>query len=464
MGDILVGIGLGLPPRVFHLCGPDPVFQVLDVLHQLLLVVQDPVEFTLELSFLLARILCLFPELPDAPVKILHLELQAFRRVPEVVHLPVADPALLGEPVLFELPLPELCALLLVPPFQEKDLPLNVHGLGTGACDPLANRFDVTIELCQLLLPFLQLNGGLFPLLFDRFDLLPDPPDLLFGPLDHVVMPLPFVPGIPDCLLGSCDADRELVDLLPEVLCLVPTHLHKLVFDGLQLLLLHELAVRILPYLSPEQVQVVPVFLLLLLQVGNRRFLVQDLSLQEPGLVLCMFLLDLLILDCIVPFPFQAMEVVSKIVEENIHILEIMHGLLLVPVRPVDVLVEHGDTGNGIQDPPPVDVAHGGDLVDVPLLDKIVAVGGDPGMGEELLKLIELGCPSVDVEIAVVIVLVLLAGGKSDGTGELDLIRVHREDTVRVVEDEGDLAGGCSLPRLPAVEDEMGEPSGADGL
>ena len=105
---------------------------------------------------------------------------------------------------------------------------------------------------------------------------------------------------------------------------------------------------------------------------------------------------------------------------------------------------------------------HVDDAEDVSLAHDVVAFRADARLRQEVVELGQGRRASVDLEVGVV---VLVVGARAaDDAGERDLVLFDGNDAVVVVEDEADrtFAGGLLL--LPAVEDEVAQLAGADGL
>jgi hypothetical protein len=164
----------------------------------------------------------------------------------------------------------------------------------------------------------------------------------------------------------------------------------------------------------------------------------------------------------VVPVTGQLTDVPLDLVQEDADLLQVRLGLLPLLLRPLDVLVVAGDAGDVVQYASPLQVGHAHDAIDVPLLDEVVPVGGDAGVGQQVVELVEGAGLAVDVEVGVVGV--LLRGAVLDHAGEGDLVRVDGEDPVRVVEDQGDPAALRGPLGLAAVEDKVGQLARPDGL
>src|SRR3990170_3845529 len=171
---------------------------------------------------------------------------------------------------------------------------------------------------------------------------------------------------------------------------------------------------------------------------------------------------ELLVLQGALPVRFELGELPLDLLEDDPDPLEVLLRLPSLAFCLGDVVIELRDPRDVVEDPPAVHVRHGDDLLDVPLLDEVVPLRGDPPVGEEAVELREGRLPVVDVEVGVVAA--LHGGAQADVSRELDLVRLDGDRPVRVVEQEADLAGSRAFPFLPAVPDEVRELARADRL
>ena len=156
------------------------------------------------------------------------------------------------------------------------------------------------------------------------------------------------------------------------------------------------------------------------------------------------------------------MELLLDLVQDDLDPAEVLLGLLPLRVRLPDVVVELRDPGDVVEDLPAVHVGHRDDPLDVPLLNEVVPLGADPGVGEEAVELVQGGLPVVHIEVRVVPA--RDARRDRDVARELHLVRLDGDRAVPVVEEEGDLAVGGALLVLPAVPDQVREALGPDRL
>ena len=200
------------------------------------------------------------------------------------------------------------------------------------------------------------------------------------------------------------------------------------------------------------------------LLLARREFLFGDpvAGAREPGFGPVLVLLELLVLDGLEALAFEGPQVVLDLPEKGLDPLQIRVEVGPLGGRAVQFFVILTDPREPLEETPPRDRAHRDDLVDVPLLDEVVSVAAEAAVGKDRIDFRLGRSLSVDVEVGVVPV--RIRGGQFDVPGDLHLRRIDGQKLVRVVEDERDLALRGGLLGRPAVEEEMGQSLGSQGL
>ncbi len=183
---------------------------------------------------------------------------------------------------------------------------------------------------------------------------------------------------------------------------------------------------------------------------------------REASLRPLLVVLELLILDGEKPLTFESREPGLDVPHQGLNPVEVRIEVGTLRGRPLELVVELADPGQALDQAPPGDRPHRDDLVDVPLLDQIVAVAREAGVREQRIDLGLGRSLSVDVEVRVVPVGV--ARGELHVPRDLDLGCLDGEKLVGVVEDERDLAFRGGLLRRTPVEEEVSQPFGAQRL
>src|SRR5216117_3575054 len=257
-------------------------------------------------------------------------------------------------------------------------------------------------------------------------------------------------------------SDAQAIQLLLELLRLFSAPLRHLLFEFVQA--------------RDGGVEQLPEFRLLGLQFLFVGFVFRDLFFRADDLTLDQFAVlvrelgfrrrqapvQVLVLQGAVAVRLELFDLFIDLIEDDADPFEVLLGLLPLPFRLADVVVEFRDPRDIVEDPPAFDRGHRDDPLDVPLLDQVVAFRGDPGVGQEGVELREGGLTVVDVEVRVV----TAVDGRAQAhvPGELYLVRLHRDLSIRVVEEQADLARVGPLLVFPAVPDEVRELAGANRL
>ena len=122
---------------------------------------------------------------------------------------------------------------------------------------------------------------------------------------------------------------------------------------------------------------------------------------REPGLRALLVVLELLILDCEEPLPFEARESGLDLGEQGLDAVQVRIEVDALRGGPLELVVVLADAREAFHEAPTGDRAHRDDLVDVALLDEVVAVAREPRVREEAVDLGLGRALAVDVEVRV---------------------------------------------------------------
>ena len=127
----------------------------------------------------------------------------------------------------------------------------------------------------------------------------------------------------------------------------------------------------------------------------------------------------------------ERVDLTGQLVEDEGDAVQVFRGHSPLGLSTGYVCIVTCDTGDAVENAPPLDTTHLDDPCDVTLLDQIVTVCADPCLGEEILKLGECGLLVVDEEMRGI---VLAVGGHLDVTGQPHGRIVPWEDPIGIVE------------------------------
>ena len=105
----------------------------------------------------------------------------------------------------------------------------------------------------------------------------------------------------------------------------------------------------------------------------------------------------------VLPVAGQPIHLMGELLDDDADPVQVDLGLLPLAAGAVDVRVEAGDAGDGVDDAPPLHGPHLDDAGDVSLLDEVVSVRAYPGLGQEGVELGHGGLAVVDEEIGAVV-------------------------------------------------------------
>ena len=150
----------------------------------------------------------------------------------------------------------------------------------------------------------------------------------------------------------------------------------------------------------------------------------------------------------------ELLQLGGKFLGDDAYAVQVHLGLGPLPAGLLDIGIETGDTGDAVEDAPPLDVTHLDYAGDVALLNEVVPICTDPRLGEQAVELRHGGLALVDVEMRTVIRTVV---GQLHMTRELDDIVIPGHEAVRIVEDKGDTHVRCLVLRPSPIEDQVRE-------